>query len=667
MRKSFFWAFLGLIGVLALVALNCGAANDNQGAGANGSTGTAGGGTGGGTGGDCGVFGCSTGSNMQQMLVISPQNVTLTVDNAVIPTQDFTATLNGSDVTSQVTWSYERPDIGSVAAGSTFTPTGLAGGVGVLTARLNMEEGATNVTVYVKKTVDPIGLTPQEQADFDNPQGGADPSMTLLYPYNETVFPLDVLAPEVMWNGGVAGDVYRLKIVEQYYEYTGFFTADPPSRHLIDEVDWKSIEESGTGPQSDPLKVSLSRRSGATIYEAAEQTWRVARGRLKGSVYYWELPDACQSGNGNGRILRIKASSPTTDEFFNPGTCWGCHTVSRDGKRMAAEFTGGNGPLYTLDLSLDPVAYAEINPSAPTGNYIFSAFNHDGTKLLASDNNSRTLHVLDALTGAVLNPNAITSGCGEPAWSPDGTKVAAVCNMTGGYWTFDATTGDLVVGDVGADGVTISNVSTIVPQAGGDGRPAYPSFSPGNEWIAYGRPTIGSRSTGEGMLHMVRPSGQEVKTLATASSDNQSFNPVFAPLRAGGYYWLVFISRRDYGNQLVGADRQQLWITAISDPPSAADPSHPPFFLRGQELCAKSENAYYALDPCKPNGADQTCTDGADCCEGQCVPNPNGDGKICGEPTAGTCSLLGNSCTTASDCCDAQAQCIDGFCQLVVQ
>ena len=102
-----------------------------------------------------------------------------------------------------------------------------------------------------------------------------------------------------------------------------------------------------------------------------------------------------------------------------------------------------------------------------------------------------------------------------------------------------------------------------------------------------------------------------VKKLAIASSDNRSFNPVFSPLRAGGYFWLVFVSRRDYGNHLIGSNRQQLWITAVDDPPDAQDPSHPPFYVRGQEDCAKSENAYFALPPCKDKGA--ACTEGSDC------------------------------------------------------
>ncbi len=58
------------------------------------------------------------------------------------------------------------------------------------------------------------------------------------------------------------------------------------------------------------------------------------------------------------------------------------------------------------------------------------------------------------------------------------------------------------------------------------------------------------------------------------------------------------------------------------DPPTSSDPSHPPFYMRGQEMCGRSENAYYALDPCKASGG--SCTSGVDCCGGQCIDNGGG-------------------------------------------
>ncbi|MBK6517968.1 MAG: hypothetical protein IPM79_23425 [Polyangiaceae bacterium] len=625
--------------------------------------GTGGGGDGQGAdnaGGTGAGFGQGGGSNGQE-IQIEPASFELVIDNGNIPTQALTATLGGIDVTDEVTWTFEKPFIGDVV-GSTFTPTGVNGGVGTITATIGSSSGTATASVVIIKTVDVGGVTPEQKDQLDNPTGGADPSMQVLYPYDQTVFPLDVLAPEIQWNGGGAADAYKLTVDEANYQYTAYFTAAPPSRFLVAEADWAAIGTSGGGAQSDPVTVSLTRWSGGQAYSPVTRTWRIAQGRLKGAVYYWELPGVCNTGNYNGRILKIKPSSPVAEEFYQPNGCWGCHTVSRDGSRMMATLdTTVPFPQFTLDLTTDPATPSTITPGAGLGG-TFSAYNATGDRILVSNDGGAVdqLRIVDSTTGQVLNPNALGDNCAEPAWSPDGTKLSAICGINSNGWAFDSNTGNLMLADVAADGTTVSNISTLVPQAAGAGRPAYPSFTPGSEYIAYGRTTYGSRSVGDGTIWLTDLSGSQNKLLANISGDNRSFNPVFAPLRAGGYYWLVFISRRDYGNRIVGANRQQLWIAAISDPPSQADPSQPPFYLRGQEDCGLSENAYFALEPCKELG--QGCQSGVDCCSGTCIKDPETNTYVCGIP--GECAEDGNACATAADCCDyPESECVDGFCQ----
>jgi len=652
-----------------VMACDAGVVTSGGAGGVGGNAGTGGissGGSGGSAAqGGCGLFGCGgSGAAPPTGLVISPQSPVLQVVGGNVPTQDFVVTQNGNDVTSQVSWYYDRPDIGNILpATNTFQPTGLVGGTGKLVAQLGPEQAETDVSVGITKTTNSGNLDPATIAALDAPSGGADPGIQLVYPYDQTVFPLGVLAPEIQWNNTQPADAYKLEIDELFYSYTEYFTAPPPSRHLITEADWANISSSGTGAQSDPVTVKLTRFTNGQAYQPVTQTWKIAQGKLKGALYYWELPDQC--GSGNGRVLKIKPDSAVSEEFFFPGGCWGCHTVSRNGKTLMATLDQGVPfPQITADLTQTPAVQGAIGVGVTAGT--FSAFNDKGDRIIVSNdgsNNNERLRIFDATNGTLLNDNAMGTNCGEPAWSPDGKKLAAICGLTDNFsWIFDANQGHLATADVAADGFTVSNVVELVQQAGAPGRPAYPSFAPGNEWIAFGRPTYGSRSIADGKLWLVNVDGSGLKELSIASSDNKSFNPVFAPLRAGGYYWLVYISRRDYGNRLVGAGRQQLWITAIDDPPSAVDPSHPPFYVRGQEDCAKSENAYMALDPCKEIG--EGCQTGVDCCNGQCVLDPNTNTYVYGQPPPpGECSKDGNSCQTAADCCNPEAICLDGFCQ----
>jgi hypothetical protein len=205
----------------------------------------------------------------------------------------------------------------------------------------------------------------------------------------------------------------------------------------------------------------------------------------------------------------------------------------------------------------------------------------------------------------------------------------------------------------------------IVPKGNGQGRPAYPTFSPDSKHVVFGRPTSGSRSTGAGTLWISDVNGGGLVQLSKASDDNHSFNPVFAPKSAGGYTWIVYISKRDYGHQLVSANRQQLWITALEDPPTPGqDPSSPPFYLRGQDNCELSENAYYALDPCKKDGED--CEHGIECCNKSCIYDEKLMKHVCKPPEGGACIPTGSgTCDEDTDCCDFAdgIVCINGFCE----
>jgi hypothetical protein len=156
----------------------------------------------------------------------------------------------------------------------------------------------------------------------------------------------------------------------------------------------------------------------------------------------------------------------------------------------------------------------------------------------------------------------------------------------------------------------------------------------------------------------------------------------------GGYYWVFFTSRRAYGNtiaprgglvpgggELYGweqqpSPRKKLWVAAIdldyAEHADDEDPSHPAFYVTGQELYAGNMRAFAALEPCRARGA--SCESGAECCEGFCrqtgVDGENRPVTQCVAPPP-ACSYEDETCTTASDCCDVEGvdlTCINGRC-----
>jgi hypothetical protein len=144
---------------------------------------------------------------------------------------------------------------------------------------------------------------------------------------------------------------------------------------------------------------------------------------------------------------------------------------------------------------------------------------------------------------------------------------------------------------------------------------------------------------------------------------HKNYIPTVSPVAAGGYFWVFFTSKRNYGNVFVAdppetsAEGKKIWVAALdtkADP--GTDPSHPAFFLPGQELESGNIRAFAALEPCRENAT--ACESGIDCCCGFCT-----DGQ-CACKT--TCAKLDERCTTSGDCCDKTLSCLGGYCGMII-
>jgi len=671
-RRSLWLSLFASLAVALSAFQGCSASSNSRFTGSS-STGNPSTNSAGGSGGDCLLCGTGggTGGDQAGVVFVTPGLSNLAVKGGVIPTQQYKAQLNGADVTDKVTWVIEKPDMATITAGGLLTPTGKVGGETKVLALYGMSKGEAIAVITVETIVNTANVSPSDQQLLDNAQPGGDASFKFSYPLDNTIVPLRVISPEFMWQNNKSVQAYRLKLSSKNITYIEYFTSGNPGLKTLAQDKWENIQFSGMGPVSDPIKVELSRLSNGVADAATPINLGVAQGFVFGSVYYWQLPN----GSGNGKVLRIKPSSDQTDEFFQSSSCFGCHSVSRDGTKMMATFdlgSFGGFPQQLIDLTSSPAKLGTIQ--AGTGiTGVFSAFNNDGSKVAISNNFSgskpaqnSSIDIIDGVSGQQVLPSALPAGCGEPAWSPDGTMLAGICGMDGYGWTFDSFNGDLTIATLNAAQNQVMSQKVVVAKGGLQGRPAYPTFTPDSKYLAYGRPTYGSRSTDQGTLWMTDVNGQSPIELKNASSDGRSFNPVFAPKSAGGYTWIVFISKRDYGHKLVNSGIQQLWMVAIDDPPQPGkDPSHPPFYLRGQVSNQLSENAYYALDPCKKDG--EGCEHGIECCNKSCVYDDGKKEHICKPPEGGGCIPTGSGpCKDKTDCCDFQdgVECLNGFCEL---
>src|SRR5262249_37317413 len=143
-----------------------------------------------------------------------------------------------------------------------------------------------------------------------------------------------------------------------------------------------------------------------------------------------------------------------------------------------------------------------------------------------------------------------------------------------------------------------------------------------------------------------------------------NYEPTVNPVVSGGYAWVVFPGARLYGNvattsaydsdprsydwQHVNTPKK-LWVAAIDlNAPAGSDPSHPAFYLPGQELVAGNARGFWTVDPCHPDGTG--CETGDECCGGYCRPGGDGGALICTNMQP-MCSQEFDKCNVPTDCC----------------
>jgi hypothetical protein len=558
----------------------------------------------------------------------------------------------------------------------------------------------------------------------------ADPGLAWLYPYDQTVWPQGLLAPLLQWSLPTAHgyDAVYIHLQELGFEYQGYFSANatPFVNTPIPQAAWQALSYSNQG---DPVTVTLVFSSAGVAYGPLTETWTIAQGSLTGTVYYNSYGTnlahnyCCTVGGAQfgGATLAIKhgATSPVL-VAGSDSECRVCHSVSADGSRLVT--VRGNSGNYDGTSWYDLLnGYAETQMTPNDGRFGFPGLFPDGTVLIndgapaslaggpAASNGPTAAQLFNVQTGASVPSTGIPAGLrtGSPVFSPDGTHVAF--NFSGG--TVNGTAADgvsLAAMDYVAATNAFSNFRVLyTPPAGTS---VWPSFLPTNDAVVFelevqnnGRDWGGTRSAGDNAasadnaatgaqgelwwldlatgtatrLDQLNGKGY-LPTLAATQHTNDAildYEPTVNPVPSGGYAWVVFTSRRIYGDvatvgpywsdpRYVDISTQpttkKLWVAAIDlDAKPGTDPSHPAFYLPAQELLAGNSRGYWVVDPCQTNGT--SCITGDECCGGYCEGVDGG--FVCSaQPPA--CSNLNDKCATAADCCGTGQgiQCINGRC-----
>ncbi|MEW5853285.1 MAG: hypothetical protein AB2A00_31180, partial [Myxococcota bacterium] len=559
---------------------------------------------------------------------------------------------NGSTEEVQAQWSTNKPVIARVDSTGKVTITAQRAGQVVITAELEGKQATCTIDVRVFGERVLPGAPPSAPVDFSavscTPDNTRQPR--IVYPVDNVVLPLNLPSPLIQWVAQVPASLYRVKVAGDHGSMSLYTTSD---RAQVPEDLWAVLLAAHAGGL---MSISVEAIVDTNLcVRSGNITMKLANADLSAAVYYWAV--------NVGQILRIDVGSTSRQRLniepaSNDGNrCNACHVLSRDGQKLAFTYYGGDGPGGVV-----PTGSPETPFFSPQEDKRWNYATFDPTGNLLLTNFQKQLTLRNANDGVSLSTLPFT-GVAMPTWSPDGAQVAFAANIqnadgSDAQWEIDFDRSDLQVVDVNAATQNFGTPATLV-QGGGDAL-SYPSYSADGKYLIYQRgPHSRSRHNEQnlvGQLELVLVEGGAPVTLVKANPDGNSYMPTFSPFVEGGYQWVAFYSRRDYGLVLQGLERPQIWVAAIEENPVAGqDPSHPAFWLPGQDEGTENLSSYFADVPCRDPGG--SCTTDVQCCNGQlCRPSANG-GNVCTPPDQ-ACSLAGEECNGNEDCCPGAGTCL---------
>jgi hypothetical protein len=563
----------------------------------------------------CAACGSSNSGGELVSIRVEPANATITVENSPV-TLDYTAIGVFGD-------GHEEPLPNAVFTldgdgmllgdftSAQFEAHGQAAGKGGVVATLGDANGVTSVIVAVHPVRLGDGVPPGAAGNFGETSPTGAFSQTVVYPLDGAVMPTSVKSPHVQWEGMTTSDeLYRVRLTAGFATVDTILAASSAGFDFASQLsaaDWRLIVTAGgsISVSVDHWDPTNGAHGGAPVFV------KIITADITGAIYYWNLVQGqMERIDAAGRAVAIPAPPPSP----SGSRCVACHTVSRDGRFLAGAIGDAGGQAAVFDMSDPAVRTADPAPTltpvtSTSYRALFSTFNEDASRLVLNADNALTLIDPRNGTSVAVNGTPLPAvRASHPAWSPDGTSIVFVNNIRNGAdtttWAVDYTHGDLQIIPTSANDTFGAPVNLVTSGDPAFTAPSWPSFAPDSKWIAYGAGAFSRGKSGPtehpGSLFVVdKAVGTPQRLDIACGGARRCYLPNFSPYDAGGYFWLVYYSFRDYGNVQAGTKntgRRQMWITAIDKAKlaSGGDPSSVPYWVPDQDRLTENMSAFWA-------------------------------------------------------------------------
>lgn len=462
---------------------------------------------------------------------------------------------------------------------------------------------------------------PAQFADSTPQEPGSDAKRqpAIVYPSHETMFPINVSRIRHDWTAG-GSDLFELRF-EGPNTTVSIYTTSLTWTPTDEQWDW--IAESNRGASVKLTVTGLDTSSPEESWRSEPNAALFSEAAVDGAIYYWST--------GTKGIMRATVGSPLPEKFYtdpsgsDSESCAACHTLSRDGKRLAVGYNGERLREVSVPEreTLVPLATTEPDPEATPmmpgmpampkpgmgGGMMaegmaaaWTTFSPDGKMLLVAADGVLTL--IDSDTGATIGDDSgvVATPAGamatHPDWAATGDKVALTLGTKGGNKEIEA--GSIAVLPY-ADGAW-GEAEVIVASTGNDDNNFFPVWSPDSKLLAYVHAEGKSKDAVSAELRLLDVGTGRNISLVRVNQRISNVDgvlgggntmPTWAPSTQQGVFWLAFSSVRAYSVVRPADDKEdQIWIAAI-DPSAEGDPSYAAFWAPFQSIAEGNHRAFW--------------------------------------------------------------------------
>lgn len=487
----------------------------------------------------------------------------------------------------------------------------------------------------------------------------------IVYPSHETMFPINVSRIRHEWSAGAGNDSFMLRF-EGANTVVTIYTGETSWTPSEEQWDW--IAESNRGGAVTLTVYALSTSNPGEVWQSPAVTLLFSDAAVEGAIYYWST--------GTQGVMKALVSDPIPTKFYtdpaaeNSGTCVACHTLSRDGKRLAVGY--GGEKLWEVSVP----ERERIVPSEPGGERAsaWTTFSPDGEMLLVAAGGKLTL--IDSDTGAPIGDNdglvPLPAGkvATHPDWSALGDSVVFTLGTKGG--NKDVEGGSIAI--LPYNGGAWGSPDIVVESSGAADNNFFPAWSPDSKWLVYVNAEGKSKDAVSATLRLISVTD---RTPITMHRLNERVNdadailgignsmPTWAPSTKPGTFWVAFSSLRAYATVRPQDEKaDQIWIAAID--PTLPDPGYAAFWAPFQSVDAGNHRAFWThTGEDQQCGCSERCGDSLDNdCDGtadeaECVLCQ--EREICGDGIDNNCDCVVDECPTEEVCGDGIDNDGDGF------